>query len=309
VIALPILPLFRPRRNLRATRAAISVTIGDARSCAQRNRRYGGIMKPFLLITTRDDEKVATEEHASYCQLTGLLPEELEWRRIDQAPLGELDLGRYSGIILAGSPYTVSEPESVKSADELRVERELATLLDEVVERDFPFLGICYGIGTIGSHQGARVDRTFGEPSQAARIRLTPEARLDPLMRELPPEFDAFVGHKEAISEVPAHLTVLASSAACPVQAFRVGANVYATQFHPELDAQAFASRVRTYAGHGYFQPDEMDAILERVTTADVRASHMVLGRFVEQYARAVPEPSRAPRDPAQLSAAPSSAA
>lgn len=255
-------------------------------------------MKPFLLITTRDDAQVAAEEHASYCQLTGLLPEELEWRRIDQHPLGELDLDRYSGIILAGSPYTVSEPESVKSADELRVERELAELLDGVVERDFPFLGICYGIGTIGSHQGARVDRTFGEPSQAARISLTAGGKLDPLLRELPPEFDAFVGHKEAISEVPGHLTVLASSPTCPVQAFRVGANVYATQFHPELDAQAFASRVRTYAGHGYFKPEEMEAILERIVTADVRASHMVLGRFVEQYARAVPEASGRPGVP-----------
>ena len=244
-------------------------------------------MKPFLLITTRDDERVAAEEHASYCHLTGLLPEELEWRRIEQAPLGHVDLDRYSGIILAGSPFTVSEPESIKSPDELRVEQELASLLDEVVVRDFPFLGICYGIGTIGSHQGARVDRTYGEPSQAARIRLTAAAQVDPLLRELPAEFDAFVGHKEAISEVPAHLTVLASSATCPVQAFRVGSNVYATQFHPELDKQAFASRVRAYAGYGYFEPDELDAILERIDAVDVRASHMVLGRFVEQYARA----------------------
>ncbi|XPP25961.1 MAG: glutamine amidotransferase [Leucobacter sp.] len=247
-------------------------------------------MKPFLLITTRDDEAAAAEEHASYCLLTGLLPEDLEWRRIEQAPLGEIELERYSGIILAGSPFTVSEPESAKSAEERRVEQELAVLLDEVIERDFPFLGICYGIGTIGSHQGARVDRTFGEPSQAARIRLTPEGLADPLLRELPPEFDAFVGHKEAIAEVPPHLTVLASSASCPVQAFRVGANVYATQFHPELDGTTFASRVRTYAGYGYYDPSELDTILQQVNTADVRASHMVLGRFVEEYARAVPQ-------------------
>lgn len=247
-------------------------------------------MKPFLLITTRDDEDAATEEHAAYCHLTGLLPEELEWRRIERTPLGGVDLNHYSGIILAGSPFTVSEPESVKSADEKRVEQELAVLLDEVVTRDFPFLGICYGIGTIGSHQGARVDRTYGESSQAVRIHLTAAGAEDPLLRELPPEFDAFVGHKEAISEVPPHLTVLASSATCPVQAFRVGHNVYATQFHPELDRQTMASRVRTYADHGYFDPAEIDTILARVTSADVRASHMVLGRFVEEYARAVPQ-------------------
>ncbi|PRI12188.1 glutamine amidotransferase [Leucobacter massiliensis] len=241
-------------------------------------------MKPFLLITTRGEDSEAADEHAAYCRLTGLLPEDLEWRRIDRSPLGPVDFAAYSGIILAGSPFTVSEPAEKKSATELRVEGELARLLDRVVEQDFPFLGVCYGIGTIGAHQGARVDRTYGETSQAVRIRLTEAGARDALFHELPPAFDAFVGHKEAISEVPPSIVVLASSPTCPVQAFRVGRNVYATQFHPELDTASFSSRVRAYASHGYFHPAEVDAILERVETADVRASHMVLGRFVEEY-------------------------
>lgn len=257
-------------------------------------------MKPFLLITTRDDELVAAEEHASYCRLTGLLPEDLEWRRIERAPLGPVDFGRYSGIILAGSPFTVSEPIERKSADELRVERELAQLLDAVLERDFPFLGICYGIGTIGTHQGATVDRTFGETTQATQISLTAEGLADPLLRELPPVFDAFVGHKEAIAEAPSHLAVLASSPGCPVQAFRVGRNVYATQFHPELDAGSMSSRVLAYADHGYFDPAELDALIERIQTADVRASHLVLARFIEQYIVSTPLPPTAGSVPAE---------
>ncbi len=251
-------------------------------------------MKPFLLIATRSDERAAAEEHASYCTLTGLLPEDLEWRRIESAPLGDVEFSRYSGIILAGSPFTVSEPNDLKSPDELRVERELAELLDRVIGRDFPFLGICYGIGTIGRHQGAKVDRTYGESTQAARISLTAEGLADPLFGELPPEFDAFVGHKEALAEVPPHLAVLASSPGCPVQAFRVGENVYATQFHPELDAGSMSSRVRTYSNHGYFDPAEIDQLIERVEAADVRASHLVLARFIEQYISSSPEPGTA---------------
>lgn len=246
-------------------------------------------MKPFLLVTSRGEDDVAAEEHAAYCRLTGLLPEELEWRRIDRAPLGPIAFSEYSGIILAGSPFTVSEPSEAKSATELRVERELAELLDEVIARDVPFLGVCYGIGTIGAHQGARVDRTYGETSQAVRITLTPEGIIDPLFHELPAAFDAFVGHKEAISEVPSTITVLAGSATCPVQAFRVGRNVYATQFHPELDTASFTDRVRTYANHGYFNPGEVDAIIQQVELADVRASHMVLGRFIEEYISSTP--------------------
>jgi GMP synthase (glutamine-hydrolysing) len=243
-------------------------------------------VKPFLLITTRDDERIAAEEHASYCTLTGLLPEDLSWLRADQRSLGEVDLDQFSGVILAGSPFTVSEPDELKSENELRVERELGTLLDRVLERDFPFLGICYGIGTIGTHQGATVDRRYGENTQATKISLTAEGLSDPLFSELPAEFDAFVGHKEAVSEVPSHLTVLASSPGCPVQAFRVGKNVYATQFHPELDSAAMTTRIRAYLHHGYFDPEEVDALIARIQHADVRASQMVLSRFTEQYLR-----------------------
>jgi len=251
---------------------------------SERQTSYSELVKPFLLITTRDDEAVAAEEHASFCTLTGLLAEDLHWKRAEQAPLGEIRFEHYSGIILAGSPFTVSEPDELKSAEELRVERDLAALLDRVVEADFPFLGICYGIGTIGRHQGARVDRTYGESTQAARITLTDAGLEDPLMNELPREFDAFVGHKEAISEVPQHMTVLASSPTCPVQAFRVGRNVYATQFHPELDSAAMTSRVHAYVDHGYFDPNRVDELLEHVRSVDVRASQMVLARFTELY-------------------------
>ena len=252
-------------------------------------------MKPFLLISTRGEDLEAADEHAAYCRLTGLLPEDLEWRRLDRAPLGPVDFDRYSGIILAGSPFTVSEPVEKKTETELRVERELSSLLDEVVRLDVPFLGVCYGIGTIGAHQGARVDRTYGESSQAVRISLTDEGARDRLFHQLPARFEAFVGHKEAISEVPESIVVLAGSPTCPVQAFRVGRNVYATQFHPELDPDSFASRVRAYADHGYFHPGEVDAIIEQVARADVRASHMVLGRFVEEYLSSSPAPAPVP--------------
>ena len=191
----------------------------------------------------------------------------------------------------------MSEPEENKSPDERRVERELAALLDRVIANDFPFLGICYGIGTIGTHQGATVDRTFGETTQATRISLTPAGIADPLIGELPVVFDAFVGHKEAITEAPPHLTVLASSPGCPVQAFRVGRNVYATQFHPELDAGSMSSRVRAYSNHGYFDPAELESLIERINAADVRASHLVLARFIEQYLVQAPAGPAAPAD------------
>jgi GMP synthase (glutamine-hydrolysing) len=246
-------------------------------------------VKPFLLITSRADNAVALPEVASYQQLTGLTDAEMVWRRAETTPLEDLDLAAYSGIILAGSPFTVSAAEHSKSDIELRVEHQLTSLLDRVIATDTPFLGICYGVGTIGRHQGALIDNTYGESVQVARVSLTHEGQRDRLFAQLPESFDAFVGHKEAVTCLPSHVVPLASSPSCPVQAFRVKNNVYATQFHPELDSAAMSVRVRAYRNHGYFDEEHVDELLDDIARADVRASQLVLARFIEEYARNAP--------------------
>jgi len=62
-------------------------------------------------------------------------------------------------VILGGGPFNASDVE--KSQEQKRVEAEISALLDQIVSRDFPFPGACYGIGTLGVHEGAVVDRTY----------------------------------------------------------------------------------------------------------------------------------------------------
>jgi GMP synthase (glutamine-hydrolysing) len=243
-------------------------------------------VKPFLLLATRAEDRAADEEYAAFVQFGGLAPSDLERVRLEQAPLGPLDLDRYSGVILGGSPFTTSIPLESKSAVQLRVEDELGRLLDEIVPRDFPFLGACYGVGTLGVHQGAVVDDTYPEPVGAVDVRLTSAGCSDPLLSVMPPVFEAFVGHKEAVTRLPAHGVALASSSTCPVQAFRIGTNVYATQFHPELDVPGIQTRIEIYKHEGYFLPETADRIKEAAARSDVRYPPLLVRRFVELYAR-----------------------
>ena len=97
-------------------------------------------------------------------------------------------------------------------------------------------------------------------------------------------EFDAFVGHKEACSVLPPSAVLLASSAACPVQMFRVKRNLYATQFHPELDLPGLITRVRIYQHAGYFAPAELDAVLASLQPAVVTEPGRMLANFVARY-------------------------
>lgn len=243
-------------------------------------------MRPFLLLASRAEDAAADGEHAALLRFGGLAEHEVRRVRMEAGPLPDLDLDDYSGIIVGGSPFTSSDPEESKSPAQLRVERELVPLLDEVVDRDFPFLGACYGVGTLGRHQGAVIDQTYAEPISAVRVSLTDAGRADPLLDGVPAEFDAFVGHKEACRAVPPSATLLATTPTCPVQMFRVRENLYATQFHPELDFDGIVTRVNVYRDYGYFPPDEADVLVASLRDAQVTVPPLILRNFVVRYTR-----------------------
>ena len=130
------------------------------------------------------------------------------------------------------------------------------------------------------------IDRRYGEPISVVPVTATPAGASDPLLEGMPATFEAFVGHKEAISQLPASATLLASSPGCPVQMFRVGENVYATQFHPELDVEGITTRIHAYADHGYFAAHELELTLAAVRRAAVSHPSRMLRTFVTRYAR-----------------------
>ena len=107
-------------------------------------------------------------------------------RRTPGAPrargLGPVDLDDWSGIVVGGGPWNVSDPQHEKAAEQIRGEARLRDLALQVLDADFPFLGACYGIGTLGTLRGGVVDRTYGEPIGPMTIDLTDEGRADPLV-------------------------------------------------------------------------------------------------------------------------------
>jgi GMP synthase (glutamine-hydrolysing) len=246
-------------------------------------------VKPFLLLATRAEDAAAENEYDSFLALSGLGESELRRIRLEQRALGEVDLSEWSGILLGGGPFNYSDPAELKTPVQRRVEADLHGLLDRVVNADFPFLGACFGIGALGRHQGAEVDRQYGEPVGAVEITLTPPGRRDPLLGGMPAVFHAFTGHKEAISRLPGHAVLLATSARCPVQAFRIGANVYATQFHPELDMAGLCTRIEVYKHAGYFDPDQADEIKAQAARSDVSWAPTILREFIARYGQRHP--------------------
>ncbi len=243
-------------------------------------------MKPFLFLGIRAQDAAADDEYAAVLRCSGLDERDVRRVRLERDVLGPLDLDDWSGIVVGGGPWNVSDPEETKRPEQRRGEARLRELALQVLESDFPFLGACYGVGTLGTLAGGVVDRTWSEPIGSVTISLTDDGAADPLLGSLPPVFDAFLGHKEAVSTLPRGAVLLASSQTCPVQAFRIGANVYATQFHPELDVDSLVMRIETYRHFGYFEPAEGEELIRLARAAVVTEPPRILSRFVELSAR-----------------------
>jgi GMP synthase (glutamine-hydrolysing) len=242
-------------------------------------------VKPFLLLSIRGEPVAARDEHAAFARYLEVDDAELHRIELGAAPL-EVDLDDYSAVVLGGGSFTYSDDPSTKSDRQRLAERDVFALLDLVVARDFPFLGACYGIGTLGTHQGGVVDKTHPEPVGALNVDLTPEGAADPVFAGLPTSFVAYGGHKEGLTVPPEHAVRLATSAACPVQAFRIGEHVYATQFHPELDLAGLRTRIDVYATSGYFDPSEAAALGAAGAAVDVRHPGRILANFARRYRR-----------------------
>nr|MCU0667560.1 glutamine amidotransferase [Patescibacteria group bacterium] len=100
----------------------------------------------------------------------------------------------------------------------------------------------------------------------------------------LPGNFKAFAGHKESVEKIPPGATIVATGEQCPVQAFRMGNNVYGFQFHPELDPEGLAVRVNVYKNMGYFKPEEADVIIAMARSETVTVPRKILANFLNKY-------------------------
>lgn len=245
-------------------------------------------MSRILLLQSRPEHGAAEDELEAFIRFGNLDADRLDRVRIgldESTP--DIDLTRYSAVLMGGGPANYALPHSEKSHSQLVFERQLSPLLDRILDREIPFFGACLGIGALVTALGGRMGFERGEDVQAVRITATPAGRSDELLDGIPDTFDAFVGHKEGAVDIPAGATVLATSAQA-VQMIRVGKHAYGTQFHPELDARGLSFRLRVYREHGYFPAAELDELLDSISRAQVPFAPLVLRNFVRRYAAEV---------------------
>ena len=239
-------------------------------------------MKPFLLLSIRAEKPAADNEYAAFCRFLDVDAAGLHRGQLGAEPLGDADLDDWSGIILGGGSFTFSDPEESKSPVQRQAERDLVALLTRSSRADFPFLGACYGIGSLGVAPGRRRRPPLPRAGGAAVGDADRRGARRPAVRRRTARLRGVRrAQGGARRRCPDHAVLLATSAACPVQAFRVGSNVYATQFHPELDRRPASTpgstSTRTF---GYFDPSEAADLHAASDRVDVTSSHDAAGQL-----------------------------
>lgn len=140
------------------------------------------------------------------------------------------DPGAYAGVIVTGSPRSVTERAPWMA--------RLGEAALGAAARGVPVLGVCFGHQLLAWSAGAAVRRSpRGREIGTLGCRLTAVGREDPLFEGVGPAFAVQATHEDEVVEPPPALEVLAGNDACAIQAFRLGPRLRAVQFHPEVDA------------------------------------------------------------------------
>jgi GMP synthase-like glutamine amidotransferase len=142
-------------------------------------------------------------------------------------------------------------------------------LIRELLERDTPALGVCFGSQLLAESAGGTVRPSVVPEVGWREVELTSDGRTDPLLGFLPTRFDGLHYHSYEWL-LPPGAVALARSAIC-LQAFRLRDRpVWGVQFHPEVTESDFSEWLDDW-------DDDPDAI--RAETATKIAAWNEVGR------------------------------
>ena len=237
-------------------------------------------MARLLYVCVRPQAGAAAAEYESFRTGARLEPGELDRIDLVRERLPPDATERWSGFVVGGSPFNLTDPESTKTDAQRAVEADLERLAREAAAQRTAALFTCYGIGIVTRMLGGEVTRAFPEDTGPVAVELTAAGERDPVFGGLATRFSALTAHKEGAGQTPPGAVLLATNEGCPVQAYRVGDRLYTTQFHPEPTAQAFTERMAVYRDDGYFDSGDYDAIAARVLAASITEPARILQGF-----------------------------
>jgi GMP synthase-like glutamine amidotransferase len=175
-------------------------------------------------------------------------------------------------LIVMGGPMSVNDSDSWIA--------EETAFIRSALQAGKPVIGVCLGSQFMAKSLGAAIRPGKALEIGMTPVRLTAEAKQDPVFGTLPESFEVFEWHGE-VFDLPKDCVPLASSDIAPLQAFRYAAHAYGLLFHLEMEEHGIESLCRECA------PDLAKA---RLTSHHVKAAtlphlpqlHQIADRLID---------------------------
>ena len=176
-----------------------------------------------------------------------------------------------AGVVITGSHDMVTERQPWSE--------RAAAWLPDLVARNIPTLGICYGHQLLAHALGGTVgDNPNGREFGTVDVALEAEAGGDLLLGGLPMRWPAQVCHTQSALPLPAGTRRLARSDRDANQAFIVGRAAWGVQFHPEFDAEVVTAYIEHYDARLRTEGQDPAALI--AACHDTPAGGTILRRF-----------------------------
>jgi len=174
----------------------------------------------------------------------------------------------YDGAVVTGSRSSVYwDEEWIQS---------VKAWVDEAIDRDIPFLGICWGHQLLADVLGGTVDDMGVYEVGYSEIEHTGESRL---FEGIDETFTAFTSHSDAVTELPSGAESLAENEYSN-HGFRKD-RVFGVQFHPEYDSKT----ARELVHRKDLSEERLESILAEITEENYQQSceaKLVFDNFLE---------------------------
>ncbi|HYN54215.1 MAG TPA: glutamine-hydrolyzing GMP synthase [Methylotenera sp.] len=182
-----------------------------------------------------------------------------------------------AGVILSGGPNSVYDDETPRAPQ-------------AVFELGVPVLGICYGMQTMASQLGGKVENAAKHEFGYAEIRARGHSALFKDIQDTVNEqghglLDVWMSHGDKVTELPAGFSIIASNESTPIAAMAdESRKFYAVQFHPEvthtIQGKVILSRfVHDICGcdRSWNMPDYVETAINQIR-AEVGSDQVILG-------------------------------
>ena len=199
------------------------------------------------------------------------------------------DLDRFAGIVITGSPRSLTVPEPWMEA--------AVELIRQAYAARKPLLGVCFGHQLIGAAFGGSVVlNPAGWEVSTCPVELSGRGARDPLFDGLPARFPVNLAHQDIVSEdtlSPLNgIELLAHTDKARVAAVAAGPAIRGVQFHPEMTGAIARTIVETRrdvlgadARERNSAEDHPDRLLERAS--DTPLGRRVFDNFIRHFALA----------------------